>query len=115
MRLGRQAILIARGVVQIVADNPRWHLVDLGAMSDSFLTGGHLRDWHHPNTNFMLQVVNVYLNLYHQHGSQTADSGGHAIGDVGPWDQEYESRMEEMQAEYAREAESEAARFVDFR
>lgn len=99
-------------MVQIVTENPRWHLVDLGPMSDSFLTGGHLRDEHHPNTNFMLQVVNVYLNLYHQHGSHNSASGGHAIGEVEQWDREYENRMEEMQSEYAREAESEASRFV---
>ncbi len=98
--------------LQIVADNPRWHLVDFGAMSDSFLTGGHLRDEHHPNTNFMLQIMNVYLNLYHQHGSRNASSGGHSIGDVGQWDREYEMRNEEMRAEYARQAEAEASRQV---
>lgn len=91
--------------VQIVADNPRWHFVDFGQMSEAFLTGTHLRDEHHPGTNFMLQVMNIYLNLYQSHGSKAVQRATHSIGDVGVWDQEYDNHMEEMQAEYAQDAE----------
>ena len=79
-------------------------------MSESFLVGKHLRDEHHPNKDFMLQAMNVYLNLYQEHGSKARQKGRHAVGDVGRWDLEYQDRMEEIQAEYAREAQAEEAR-----
>ena len=79
-------------------------MVDFGAMSESSLAGKHLADEHHPNPSFMLGAVNIYLNLYQAHGPKTKSKPGHYIGDVEQWDREYDSRMEEMQAEYAREA-----------
>lgn len=78
--------------------------MDFGAMSEASLAGGHLQDEHHPNSHFMLQAVNIYLNIYADQGPKSAPRHGHQIGDVGKWDREYENNMEQMQAEYAREA-----------
>ena len=45
----------------------RWRLVDFGARSEAFLYGEHLRDWHHPEPAFMLDIMDTYLNMHRQH------------------------------------------------
>ncbi len=45
----------------------RWQFVDFGARSEAFLNGENLRDWHHPDTTFMLDIMNTYLNMHRQH------------------------------------------------
>lgn len=85
--------------MQIVSENPRWHLVDLGQMSDSFLTGQHLRDEHHPKPEFMLQILNLYLNLQLEHGHPPRPALG-APGSVAKWDATYVENAEAMQQAY---------------
>lgn len=96
---------------QVVAENPRWHLVDLGHMSESFLAARHLRDAHHPNRDFTLHVMNVYLNLHWQHGyaPRTAQRPArHAIfspaDNVRRWDQQYLEGADKLQSAYLTDA-----------
>lgn len=87
---------------QVVASNPRWHLVDIGQMSDAFLAGQHLRDEHHPNREFMMQVLNMYLNLHASLG-RAPHAVSHTRGSVDAWDADYSAHAEQLQARYQRE------------
>lgn len=73
-------------------------------MSEASLLGQHLEDEHHPKSGFMLQAVNIYLNIHREHGPKSAPRHGHSVGSVQKWDEEYIHHQEEMEAEYARDA-----------
>ena len=60
---------MCRNAMQVMAANPRWHLVDYGLMSETFLGGSHIRDLHHPKPFFLLQALNIFLNLQQEHGT----------------------------------------------
>jgi hypothetical protein len=63
--LGRWAHVtqLNTAAIAVVAKRPRWHLVDFGRMSLPYcFNGTHLRDRHHPDSWFMFNVVNRYLN-----------------------------------------------------
>lgn len=111
--LGKRTHLIQLNALarQVVSENPRWHMVDFGAMSESFLSGRHLRDFHHPNQQFMLQAMNMYLNLNAMLGSQPRPVTS-SIGDVARWDAEFLTHAEEMQQSYLNEAKAEEGRLA---
>lgn len=49
-----------------------WHVVDFEMMTSKFVHKRlYLRDRAHPSPWFLLQAVNIYLNLYHQQLAET--------------------------------------------
>ena len=54
--------------LQLTKQRPRWHFVDIGQMSEPFLDSAVLRDDVHPNTDVMMTVLQMYLNLHVDHG-----------------------------------------------
>ena len=73
-------------------------------MSDAFLAGQHLRDEHHPKADFMLQVMNIYLNLHAEHGHPPRPAKG-LPGSVEKWDAEYLEHAESVQQAHLAEIE----------
>ena len=52
----------------VVSQRPRWHLLDYGMISEATaVDGAHLRDGLHPNSAFVIQGLNIMLNLYREH------------------------------------------------
>lgn len=61
----------------VLRNRTRWHLVDYGQMSEAtMLDFAHLRDGLHPNQQFMMQGLNIILNLYREHKLESARPGG---------------------------------------
>ena len=96
--------------MQIIAENPRWHMVDLGSMSESFLSGDHLRDEHHPRREILLQILNIYLSLQREFGTQ-ADSVTRVKGNVARWDAEYAAHSAVEERRNMAETEAEERRY----
>lgn len=62
---------------EVIANRPRWHLIDYGQMSEPFMFDhAHLRDGLHPNSPFVAQGFNILLNLYRDHRLELEKGGG---------------------------------------
>lgn len=100
--------------LQLVSQNPRWHLVDIAAMSESTLAAEHLRDDLHPDTDFLKQVMNIYLNLFLENkieSRQKIHSGSMFLMEkLKAWEEDYAKHEHEIQADNLREAEAAEAR-----
>ena len=85
-------------------------MVDLGSMSESFLSGNHLRDEHHPRREILLQILNIYLNLQQEFGTEP-HSVTRAKGDVARWDAEYTAHSDVEEKRNMAETEAEERRY----
>ena len=81
-------------------ERPRWHFVDLGQMTEAFLDSSILRDDVHPKLDFMMTVMQIYLNLHADHGHTLAPVK-FDIQDFDEWDsQDFEERHREWEDDF---------------
>lgn len=80
-------------------------------MTETFIDASHLRDPHHPNTGFMMQVVDIYLNLHNSFGFPMPPKM-HEIGDLERYDRDWEDNGRKYQDFHWEEYEVDKQRFL---
>ena len=89
--------------LQLTRERPRWHFVDIGQMTDVFLDSAVLRDDVHPNTDFMMTVLEMYLNLHADHGKPLPPPQ-YPTQDFEEWDaQDFTEKILKWQEDYRRQ------------
>ena len=72
-------------------------------MSEVFLNGSYLRDNIHPNTDFLMTVLEIYLNLHADHGKRLAPVQYPIVTtqDLNEWDsQDFKEKYRQWEEEY---------------
>ena len=89
--------------LQLTRQRPRWHFVDIGQMSEPFLDSAVLRDDVHPNTDVMMTVLQMYLNLHVDHGKPLPPVQ-FPIQDFKEWDsQDFTEKVTRWMEDYHRQ------------